>query len=485
MKKNYLLAIATVAVMAGCSSNDLVNETPDRRVTETPIGFSVQKQNITRADANLETIGHYNFGVWAWKEDGKNDLGDAEVMNNYLVGYSNGTDTGYDNSKATTYASSAGTDADHKSPWFYESLGSAEYTYNGDAGFYKASQTDYMSNNANQYLRFWDLAYTYTRFYCYAPYNKAVTFNRETKTMTFPATAIRDGYDHPVNTAYAGRSLSEYMYAGSKLATNAEKKDIQVTFKHMGAQVYICFYEDLPGYKVELIDLGGDKGNFVTGTDITADMKLGIQAAPAKKTGTGYEKAKYYTTHAATITYVNDEFTPIWDGATEVGTPLMFQLPTQGLTDFNGLGTTVHKTLPEKVTSGTQNYGYSPTVYYPVAQPEASTTGFTFHVSYRIIAEDNKEVITVHNATVHVPCNDGAANPMPITAWQPNKKYTYIFKIIKGSSGSTDPDVLIDPTNPVPSDDNALFPIVFDQVTIKDYEDVTPNEYVINQQPES
>ena len=473
MKKYYLfaMAIASATMFAGCSNNDYVNESAVKDVSRIPIGFSVQKQNITRA-ANLESTRHYNFGVWAWKINGKNSAPDAEVMNNYLVGYSNGSNIGYDNSKATTYATSAGSQDDHKSPWFYEGLGTAEYTYSGTAGFYTSSQSEYMSANTNQYLRYWDMAYTNTRFYCYTPYNKDVTFNKGTEIMTFPANVIRDGYDNPVNSSYVGRSLSEFMFANA-LATNADTKDVQVTFKHMGAQLHIRFYEDLPGYKVELIDLGADHGTFVTSA--TDDMKKGIQAAPAIK-GDTYSKGQYYTTSGGKVSFGSDTFAPSYTGSTQVGTPLMFQLPTDNLVDFDG-----HKTLQEKVSTGDQTYNYSPTIYYPVAQPTDSKTGFTFHVSYRVIAEDNKEVITVHNATVHVPYNDGAATPTPITVWQPNIKYTYTFKIIKGSTGTTDPDITIDPTDPTPATTEALFPIVFDQVTIEDYQDVTPNEYVINQ----
>ncbi len=173
MKKGYFFAFAIAALLASCSSNDLVNESVAQKdAKQIPIGFNVQKQNITRA-TNLETVKHYNFGVWAWKVEAvtkADGLSDAEVMNNYLVGWSDGVDNtktdgsakGYDKTNATTWASDAGTTADHTSPWFYEGLGTAEYTYTGTAGYYKKTDADYMSNNTNQYLRYWDLDYTNT-----------------------------------------------------------------------------------------------------------------------------------------------------------------------------------------------------------------------------------------------------------------------------------------------------------------------------------
>ena len=499
MKKTFLLATSAI-MLAACSNNDLVSESSDiRDARQTPIEFNVQKQNITKA-ANLESVNHYNFGVWAWKVQGKNSAPDAEVMNNYLVGYG-GDGKGYDHAAATTWADEPGTTDNHLSPWFYEKLGTAEYT-SPASGYYQPSQTAYMSNNANQYLRYWDLAYAKTNFYCYAPYKKNtvegtndVVFTKDgtSSTMVFnAANSIRDGYEEPQNSSYAAfdRSLSEYMYAGVQ-ATNSAQADVTIPFKHMGAQLFIRFYEDIPGYKVEIIDLNADKGTMKEG--LSGSILGGIQATPAIA-GSPYTAGTYYTTSGATVTFdanANASFVANWtaDATTATNTtPLMFKIPQNGattasvapanLTEWNG-----HNIIPEPAGTGTQNYSYSPTIYYPVAQPTESTTGFTFHVSYRVIAEDNKEVITVHNATVHVPYTGAVKTGGPgateaesttdantlITVWQPNVKYTYTFKITRGSTGTTDPGTVIDPTNPEPSTTKSLYPIVFDAATIEDF----------------
>jgi hypothetical protein len=518
MKKSYLFAFAAAtALTVSCSNDELVNEMGTRKVDQTPIGFNVQKQNITRA-VNLETVKHYNFGVWAWKVGGKNNLEDQEIMNNYLVGYSNETNKiGYEHSGATTWAAAPGETSDHTSPWIYEGLGTAEYTRSTNAAgenYYLASDADYVSKNANQYLRYWDLAYDNTNFYCYAPYNKSVTFEynktTHTGTMTFPATtSIRDGYEEPQNTTYAhfDRSLSEFMYATDVKATNANLSDVTVPFKHMGAQLFIRFYEEIPGYKVEIIDLNADRGASAS-TDYD---KNGIQAAPAiaPTSGTTYVKGSYYTTNGATLNFDDNAattFTPDFTSATTVQTPLMFKIPQAGLstddptycpsnlTSFTATtgNTTSHNVIKEKVATGTQDYSYSPTIYYPVAQPTTSTTGLTFHISYRIIAEDNGEVTTIHNATVHVPVKgsvvDGTTDSPTttggteyyITAWQPNVKYTYTFKFTKNSTGTTNPDGSdIDPTDPTPSTTKSLYPIVFDAATIEDFT-TNYSEYIVS-----
>ena len=506
MKKRNLLALAMAIALAGCSSDELVNDTVVKKANETPIGFNVQKQNITRATGSqaLESTGHYNFGVWAYKVKGDNS---AEVMNHYLVGWSNGTNKGYDKSKATTYATVAGTtdDHDHTGPWFYEGLGTSEYTYEGADGFYKRTETSFMSKNANQYLRYWDLAYDNTNFYCYAPYNAKVTFDPQTKTMTFGNDAkISDGYDNPLNGgASYNRTLNEYMYAGVQ-ATNSSLADVTVPFKRMGAQLFIRFYEAVPGYKVEIIELDGDGGTMKSDVSTTK----GIQATPSIKSESGgYSNGFYYTKSGATVTFDNaakPTLSSNYSDADKAGNtaPLLFKIPTENLgtaaTPANLTSWEGHNIIPEKVTSGSdQTYSYSPTVYYPVAQPTSSKTGFTFHVSYRIIAEDNKEVITVHNAKVHVPVRGNVAadkttekttdSPITtggseyyITAWQPNVKYTYTFLITKNATGgTTDPGTVIDPTDPDPGTVQSLYPIVFDAATIENYTE-NYSEYIIS-----
>jgi hypothetical protein len=256
------------------------------------------------------------------------------------------------------------------------------------------------------------------------------------------------------------------MYAGVQ-ATNSAKKDVIVPFKHMGAQVNVRFYEDIPNYRVEIIDLGADNGTFAT--DVEDDLKKGIQATPAVKgkgTGDSYTKGSYFTTNGATVTFAADA-TPTFDytteGSSSTSDNLMFKLPTTNLDNTTISG---HNLLPQE---GDGKYSESPTVYYAVAQKD-SETGFTFHISYRIIAEDNKEVITVHNATVFVPAYVmNGTNKEYIAAWQPNTKYTYTFKITESSTGSTSPDdpTITDPTIPSKT---GLYPIVFEDVTIVDYE---------------
>lgn len=447
MKKQVLFAIATMT-LASCSSDGLVNNSSSGG-GEAPIAFSVEKKNITRGTSTtnpttLESTGHYNFGVWAYKyKTEKADAANQLVMENYLVGYSDGTSKGYDNSKVkeSTWAASTSSLTDHKSPWFYEGLGKSEYSYTGEAGFYKASE----SVRDNQYLRYWDLAYNNTKFYAYTPYKASgVKFEENKKKLTVDDGILSAGYSAPVN---------EFLYAGA-VHTNKEMEDVVLGFYHLGAQVKLRFYEDIPGYNVTIIDVKGkdDSGN-----------ATGIQATPAtySTTENTYVTAKYYTVCGAEIDY------------STIGTPTAtatYDETAHPKSDANLKFDIPTVTIPEAGstdTNGKQKYAESGTTYYPVPQPTKSTTGFTFHVSYTLTAKDNCETITVHDARVFVPAKDDSGNF--VAAWQPNTIYYYTFRITKNTNGTTsdttDPK-LDDPT--IPSDP-ALYPIVFDGATIEEY----------------
>lgn len=442
MKKQVFFAVAAMA-LASCSSDGLVNNSAADQ--EAPIAFGVEKKNITRG-TNFETLERYNFGVWAYKVKGTES---QLVMSNYLVGYSNGVGTGYDNSavKESTWNANAGDLNDHKSPWFYEKLGNLEYSYSGDKNFFKTSE----SVNQYQYLRYWDLAYTNTNFYAYAPYKASGVSYADGKIT------VENGAQ---TAGYTDNSKTEFLYAGAK-AINNDKQDVTLKFYHLGAKVNLQFYEDIPGYKVQIIDVT-TKGT-------------GIQATPATKSGTIYTKTDYYTTCGATISYDTDmkptaTVSHVDDAANKTQENLKFDVPTTNLEAYTAKVTgTKYNVIPEKVATGTQTYAASPKTYYPVAQPTTSEVGFTFHVSYKLIAEDNGEEITVHDARVYVPAKSVSGETTTyIAAWQPNTAYTYTFKITNNSTGSTSTTTpnIEDPTIPT---EKALYPIVFDGATVEAY----------------
>ena len=446
MKK--LLFMATMATMIASCSNDSVIDGPNGPVNpEGPISFVLSSQNMTRATA-LQQTGLYSFGVFAYKSTEPT----YNMMENYLVGYMDATNKqGYymTETNQTTLGDAAGT-ANGSSMWAYEKMGNTEYDYTGAEGYYTKDNKRYMSNVDKQYLRYWDLSAPYTMFYAYTPYQNAsftglaaVSYNNGTKTMTIPGGAIHDGYNNPTD--------NEFMFASAKVEKANYGQDVPLKFKHLVAKCNIKFWEDIDGYSVRILNLSNSYG--------------GVYAVPAIKSATDqYTLGTYYKTAGASIVFdedgngtvsqTNAEAHVVKD-ANDVKHPeeaLQFAAPVE-----NAIGTT------------NANASASPTTYYAIPK-DASTGGFTFHVSYELTSTTG-ERITVHNATVHVPAD--------MCAWQSNKHYTYVFKITKNTNGSTEEDPEIDPTAPEVSGDAALLPIIFDNCTIEDWDLVDGGEYNI------
>lgn len=449
MKKSIFLAVAAVAMTACSNDVDLGMKDANKQTADNAIGFQVHNKNMSRA--NLEDAKHYNFGVWAYKNTDQSH----DIMANYLVGYF-GTDKGYkyDSNKQTTHGGTTGNYTDALSLWSYEALGTSQYV-NTDNNYYLSDGTDdfYMSNLPTQYLRYWDLSSTFTEFCAYAPYIKSasdpVTFTKTDGnggTMTFPGGSIAAGYDDA--------SKFEYLCAYANVANTNYKNDVQLVFKHLNSRIRILFYEDVAGYDVKMLDLKNS-------------ASVGVLAVPTKlESTTSYTYSEDLAkTAGATVKFTN---TP----------SITFNLPTTTTSyKLNGSnkidGSSINnKALVFKAPTATalqatkelakaDPTSWSETVYYGI--PHNSSCGLTFRVSFQLTSTSG-ETIKVYNAGVHV----NAAN----CVWEAGKSYTYIFKITKNATGNTGTD---NPTVDPNPGTGALFPIVFDGITVEDWVDATEN----------
>ena len=420
-------------MMWSCANEDLVVDNSLKADKQQKgMCFSSSIKNITKAaPAKLQDFKRYNFGVFGYKSTDPTH----PVIENYLVGYNDDANKrGYymTTDSQTTLGDKTET-VDGQSYWSYEKLGYADYTYAGEDGYIKASETSLMSNYANQYLRYWDEAAPNTTFYAYSPYingSGTATFDNGTKVLTIPSQSLKDGYDQP--------QLYEYMWAAKTVAKDDYGKDVQLSFKRLNAKVNIKFWEDIEGYSIQIIDLKEGTYN-------------GVQAAAAIYSGSAYSAGEYYSETGYSI-----------DFSTSVISPVITQTPG---TTVNNLRPLVFK-VPVETAIGTDkaSASASPTTYF--ALPKNNTTGFTFHVSYELTSTTGEKII-VRNASVFVPsdkCN-----------WKANNAYTYVFRITKNSNGSTDPDddPSIDPTDPNVGSEKALYPIIFDGANVEDW---TPDE---------
>lgn len=451
MKKFIYLAVG-VALMASCSSDFDLSEGGGNAGGSDVIGFQMRTGNTSRATTGLQNSGHYNFGVFGYKENDKVN----PIMADYLVGYFDAA-KGYDPETGSTVGDQPGI-ADGKSYWMYEKMGYGQFT-GTYAGETVNPNTPYASNNEGQYLRFWDNKATQTCFYAYAPYvntgatGKTVTYvdgtpkgsSHDTYVLTIPNGTIKHGFDDP--------STYEFMYASAKVLVGDYGHDVSLKFNRLNAKVNIKFWEDIEGYSVRLIDL---------------TPAYGVAATPSIKNGGGsygYQKGTIYTANGAKIQFnANAAFQSLKQYAGETTSdPLNFKTPTASLIGENRVMATpspsTYYAIPKGSTAGVlpndaDNYTDVGTLHDSLAK-----TGLTFHVSYELISTTG-EKITVTDATVHVPkdyCN-----------WVANKHYTYIFRITKNSNGSTGT------TTPKPDDPEvpsvpALYPIVFDNCVVEDW----------------
>ena len=442
--KKFAIATASLALLASCSSDTELTGKQEIETKANAIGFEVLNRNgiITKAGegrAQLHDSRHYNFGVFAYKN---NNSGGQEIMKNYLVGYNGANVTGpcvgyfMDNVQTTL----------NTSKWAYEKLGSADYTYEGTDDYYKASEKFYMSNVANQYLKYWDKSSQSVEFYAYAPYingTATATINYPSKTITIPDEGIEDGYDD--------ESRHEYMFAYNKVDNGQYGHEVQLNFKRISARLNIKFYEDVKGYKVDILNLMEDDDS-------------GVAAAPAKAVvGSGntttYQYGTLYHKGGAEIKFSNTEPSLTVTGNSSKTfnkadkDHIKFAIPTETLTE-------------EKTDAKA-----SATNYYVIpANDDNTKTGLTFHVTYKLTSEDTGETIIVRNATVHVKYD--------YCKWQPNYVYTYIFRITKSSTGSTGSPV-IDPSDPLVGE-QALYPIIFDDCTVEGWQNADETETPIN-----
>ena len=444
MKKILFFGVALITLIA-CSFNK------ELEPTKTPganaqIGFSVAQKNMTKA--SLQDANHYNFGVFAYKSTDQVNW----VMDNYLVGY-------FDDAKA--YQSTGSTVEDKpgvengKSYWMYEGMGKSEYN-----GTYAGGPLTrfFQSNKDHQYLKYWDLSAPYTTFYAYAPYvgteTNPVTYvdgvaqtatGSDTYTLNIPDGTLKAGMNKPEE--------HEFMYAATKVDKSNYGHDVSLSFKRLVAKVNIKFWEDVPGYKVRIVNLTSSYG-------VSAVPSIKNANFPASNNGYGeygYKAGKYYTSNGAKIQFaggnISNPTVSQYAGATATNTtPLNFAVPTASVIGENryaaAASADTYYALPKHSTNDT----------------ELNNTGFTFHVSYELTAEDSGEHIIVKDATVHVPAD--------YCKWEMNKHYTYIFKITKGSNGTTESNPSIDPEDPEVPTVQSLYPIIFDNCTVTDWDEV-------------
>ena len=522
-KKLFLPAMAVATMMASCvseSSQEIL--VPEPPVTQAaPISFIQKVGNMTRASQMAQAANHYEFGVWAMPGTllATGGAHDTYIMENYLVAYAEGNNYADWQAGGQTYGDAASgnlTDAAQGlSSWIYASLGNQD-----DYKPASVTVTPYTKSGlAQQVMKYWDESTAKTEFMAYAPYGSNVTmpvagdmkFAGVKAFYTSPAAPLAGdahsyqtgittgqhlatGYSASASLAASDAELinaNEALYARTTIVNDDYDKDVPLTFKHLNAKIKVSFYHTIKGYDVEIIDmvseptLGGTMNKPVTAgvvfTPATLAMTNPNQAqTPKASLSPYYAQADINLTGVAASNSDNrTSFTGIQvgDNASATTENLYFNKPAAGTNIGKDNATrtalpTFYYALP--------NYEGSARIDDASGASVSQQTGYTLHVSFKIKPRDGSRPTYVYDARVWVP-NDKCQ-------WEAGKLYEYIFKITDKANGTTDPDK-VDPFSPDPTDptdpdtpwidpddprvpnEPGLIPIVFDGVTVTEYED--------------
>ena len=427
MKTNLFFAALAGIVLVGCTSNDFVGDTPPAKtqnVTEGAISFNSGTTALTRADlyggAAATKLGN-KFVVYGTKHltaaEDKTATNDAVVFNNFQVAYT---------------ASTAGTTASNSSDWEYVGLKA-----------YNATPT-------SQGIKYWDYsaAEGYT-FYAFSSSDISYPANANdkvsvTKVTTDGTSLYNKGYQVTVKN---GATLNNLYFSDRvPVAKSNYDKTVDLTFRNMGAQVRVGFFETIPGYSVKI-----DK--FYIDEDASAVVTTFPAMKDAKTDGfyASLQNVKTSVDQTLNVTYYGETTSTQVINRPKVTNPTggyNYSLKLGKATGFIGatLGTSSASPLWTDGATG---------AYTPVFPFEGNTNPLLLKLDFTLTADDgSNDVIHVRGARAVVPAQ--------YVQWKSNFAYTYIFKISDKSNGTTGAvDENGDPTDP-----EGLKPITFDAIVV-------------------
>ena len=426
MKTNLFFAALAGIVLVGCTSNDFVGDTPPAKtqnVTEGAINFSSGTTALTRADlygsAAATKLGK-KFVVYGTKHTAAEDKtadNDAVVFNNFQVAWK---------------ASTAGTTPSNSSDWEYVGLQA-----------YDATPT-------SQGIKYWDYsaAEGYT-FYAFSSsdinYPAGASDKVSVSKVTTDGTSLYNkGYTVTVKD---GATLNNLYFSDRvPVAKSNYDKTVDLTFRNMGAQVRVGFYETIPGYSVKI-----DK--FYIDEDASAAVTTFPAMKDAKTDGfyASLQNVKTSVDQTLNVTY--------YDATTEtqvINRPKVTN-PTGGYDYSLKLGKAtgfIGETLGTSSASPLWTDGATG-AYTPVFPFEGNTNPLLLKLDFTLTADDgSNDVIHVRGARAVVPAQ--------YVQWKSNFAYTYIFKISDKSNGTTG---VVD-ENGDPTDPEGLKPITFDAIVV-------------------
>ena len=400
--KKYVFLAAAALTLASCSSDDFLGDTQGSTPTSanSAINFGGDAGKITRATSN-EGDDHVKldnqFKVYGVKKTNEKFV---TVFKDYSVLY---------NENLTT---------SNTNKWEYV--------------------------KDNQTIKYWDYSASEYRFVAGSP---ILAFNfkvpSDGTTVNIESATITGLGGHIVaNTSETANTFNPVYVAEPKVVAKADYKNtVQFNFVRQQSMVRVGFYETIPGYFVSEVHFYAYDTDDKTLKVSTSNNVILTSATD------GYFVGGSNLT--GTVTYDWKSTTPSYTYKYDDTNLVKSQNWYAG-----ELGTLATKSSEPKVNIlyGTDK-DMSTTGYFTVlpTPSETEASPILIKCDYTLNSDDlSGETIKVTGAT--------AAIPAAYSKWEPNTRYTYLFKISDKTNGTTG-----DPNNP--KDDPAgLYPITFDAV---------------------
>lgn len=407
--KKYIFLAASALTLASCTSDDFLGDTPGSTPTSanSAINFGGDAGKITRATSNEGTEAQMldgQFLVYGVKKT--NDKIFHNVFVNYFV---------WDVEQNNTTSNTSG--------WEY--VGASGATGLG---------TGKITLSKEQTIKYWDYSASVYHFVAGSPIN---AFKYETSRDPTTGTEIESatvtglaGHIEANNTETALKKDPVYIAVPVKVEKKDYQKPVTFTFIRQQSMVRVGLYETIPGYTITDIKFYEADGTTATSSNIiltsaTANYFVGGSNVSGTVT---YDWTK--ATPSYTYTYDETDLTKSknwYAGKLEHG--------VRAITSSEQAVATLYGTDKDMSTTG----------YLTVLPTQATTASpILIKCDYTLTDFNTGETIKVTGAT--------AAIPAAYSKWEPNTRYTYLFKISENTNGTTGG-----------SDDPAgLYPITFD-----------------------
>lgn len=416
--KKYIFLAASALALASCSSDDFLGDTPGSTPTSanSAINFGGDAGKITRAtsnEGNTQQMLDGQFLVYGVKKT--ND----EIFHNVFVNYS-------------VWDVEANNTTSNTNGW--------EYVGTKDAANLGIGK---ITLKYDQTIKYWDYSASVYHFVAGSPidaFKYTISPDLTTGTDIESATVTGlAGHIEANNTETALKTNPVYIAAPVKIAKDDYQKPVKFTFIRQQSMVRVGIYETIPGYSITDIKfyaydtddntLKVSKGNNVILTSATDGYFVG----GSNLTGTVTYDWKSTT---PSYTYKYDDTNLVKSKNWYAG-----KLSILATTSSEPTVATLYGTDKDMSTTG----------YFTVlpTPSETKASPILIKCDYTLTDFNSGETIKVTGAT--------AAIPAAYSKWEPNTRYTYLFKISDKTNGTTG-----DPNNP--DDPAGLYPITFNAV---------------------